>query len=225
MEKLLEKAKKEKLSYADFFRILAVCLHPDRSVSIGFYDILETMRDFADEIARAPHNLLLMRKRANELVRNGYKPFLVDCFGLPEVYEVYKKVSEKCGVLAVSVEPYINTSALTCEFERAYKSPTMLDLAKMLGASLHRSTDKALHEEMGEPMKLDKLLGLAELKLKRVAEGLADDAMRARKAFIISDHGYDFYFRPPDEYYLGHGHESKLAKIAPLIIVEHKPCD
>jgi hypothetical protein len=49
---------------------------------------------------------------------------------------------------------------------------------------------------------------------------LAEDAVRTRKALIISDHGYDAYHGPPGKYYLGHGRESRLAKIAPLIIVE-----
>jgi len=35
----------------------------------------------------------------------------------------------------------------------------------------------------------------------------------------MADHGYDFY-RAGKMYYLGHGEGSKLAKIAPIIIVE-----
>jgi hypothetical protein len=161
-----------------------------------------------------------MRQRAEILVRRGYKPFLVDCFGLPEVYEVYAEITKKCGTLAISVEPYINAWALTSEFKRTYRSPTMLDLAKALGTSLYKSTDKAVHEELGEPMGLDSLLSLAELRLKNIADKLAEDAARTKRGLIISDHGYDAYHSPPDKYYLGHGHESRLAKIAPLIIVE-----
>ncbi|MCC6015082.1 MAG: hypothetical protein LM564_05205, partial [Desulfurococcaceae archaeon] len=118
------------------------------------------------------------------------------------------------------VEPYINASALTSEFEETYGSPTMLELARALGTSLYRSTDKAVHEELGKPMGLDSLLSLARLRLKSVAEKLAEDAVRTGKALIISDHGYDVYHSPPDKYYLGHGRGGRLAKIAPLIIVE-----
>jgi len=97
----------------------------------------------------------------------------------------------------------------------------MRDLAKALGTSLYRrSTDKAVHEELGEAMVLDSLLSSAERTLKNIAGKLAEDAARIKRAFIISDHGYDAYYSPPDKYYLGHGPESRLAKIAPLIIVE-----
>jgi len=102
----------------------------------------------------------------------------------------------------------------------------MRDLAKALGTSLYRrSTDKAVHEELGEAMVLDSLLSSAERTLKNIAGKLAEDAARIKRAFIISDHGYEVYYSPPDysppdKYYLGHGPESRLAKIAPLIIVE-----
>jgi len=178
------------------------------------------IKKLSDEVAKASDTLLLMRQRAENLVKKGYKPLLVDCFGLPEIYEVYAKITKKCGTLAVSVEPYINALALTSEFERTYGSPTMLELAKALGTSLYSSTDKAVHAELREAMVLDSLLSLARLRLKNIAEKLAEDAARTKKALIISDHGYDAYYSPPDKYYLGHGRESRLAKIAPLIIVE-----
>ena len=40
------------------------------------------------------------------------------------------------------------------------------------------------------------------------------------KAVIISDYGYDAYCDDLNRYHLGHGDESRLAKIAPLIIIE-----
>jgi len=220
LEWLFERAVKRGLSYTDFLRLFAIYSCSNKHDLIDFHDILIMVKSISDEVARAPDNLLLMRQRAENLVRKGYKPFLIDCFGLPEVYEVYVKITKECGALAVSVEPYINALALTSEFEKAYGSPTMLELAKALGTSLYKSTDKAVHEKLGKPMSLDKLLRSAELRLKSIAEKLAEDAMRTKKAFIISDHGYDVYHSPHDEYYLGHGVESKLAKIAPLIIVE-----
>jgi len=220
LEKLLETAVRERLSYTDFLRLLATYTCPDELDLTNFHDILAMIKKLSNEVAKAPNSLLLMRQRAEILVGRGYKPFLVDCFGLPEVYEVYAEITKKCGTLAISVEPYINAWALTSEFKRTYRSPTMLDLAKALGTSLYRSTDKAVHEELGEPMGLDSLLSLAELRLKNIADKLAEDAARTKRALIISDHGYDGYHSPPDKYYLGHGHESKLAKIAPLIIVE-----
>jgi len=218
LERILEEARKKKLAYADFFRLFATYSHSSES---EFYDILRSIKSFADKIAEASHNLRLMERRVSELVKKGYRPLLVDCLGLPEVYEIYKKISEKWGPLAVSVEPYVNTSALTFEFEKAYDSQTMLELAKRLGTSLHKSTDKIVHNELGKPMELDYLLKLTNSKLRRIAEGLAEDAMRLKIAFIVSDHGYDVYFELPDKCYLKHGYESKLARVAPLIIVKH----
>jgi hypothetical protein len=220
LEKLLEMAVTKGLSYTDLLRLLATYSCPSELDFANFHDILAMIKKLSNEVAKASDSLLLMRQRAENLVRKGYKPFLVDCFGLPEVYEVYAKITKKCGTLAVSVEPYINALALTSEFERTYGSPTMLELAKALGTSLYRSTDKAVHEELGKAMVLDSLLSLARLRLKSVAERLAEDAARTKRALIISDHGYDAYHSPPDKYYLGHGRESRLAKIAPLIIVE-----
>jgi hypothetical protein len=220
LEELLETAMRKRVSYTDFLRLLATYSRPSGLDFANFYDILAMIRRLSDEVAKAPDSLPLMRQRAESLVRKGYKPLLVDCFGLPEVYEVYAKITKECGTLAVSVEPYINALALTSEFETIYRSPTMLELARALGASLYRSTDKAIHRELGEPMGLDSLLSLARLRLKRVAESLAEDAVRTRKALILSDHGYDVYHSPPDKYYLGHGRGGRLAKIAPLIIVE-----
>jgi hypothetical protein len=187
---------------------------------VNFYNILRMIKSLSEEVVRASDNLPLMERRTEDLVKKGYKPFLVDCFGLAEVYEVYAKITRECGALAVSVEPYINASALTSEFEKAYGSSRMIELAKRLGTSLYKSADRAVHEELGKPMSLDGLLSSAKLRLESVAEKLAEDVMRTRRALIISDHGYDVYFSPPDKYYLGHGHESRLAKIAPLIIVE-----
>jgi hypothetical protein len=220
LEKLLETAMRERLSYTDFLRLLATYSCPSELDLTNFHDILTMIKKLSDEVAKASDSLLLMRQRAENLVGKSYKPLLVDCFGLPEVYEVYVKITKECGTLAVSVEPYINALALTFEFEKAYGSPTMLELARALGTSLYKSTDKAVHKKLGKPMSLDKLLRSAELRLKSIAEKLAEDAMRTKKAYIISDHGYDVYHSPHDEYYLGHGLESKLAKIAPLIIVE-----
>jgi hypothetical protein len=220
LELLLESAVRRKLSYRDFLRLLATYSCPSESNFVNFHDVLRMIKSLSEEVVRAPDNLPLMERRTEGLVRKGYKPFLVDCFGLPDVYEVYAKVTKEYGTLAVSVEPYINASALTSKFERAYGSSRMAELARALGTSLYKSTDKAVHEELGKPMSLDGLLGSAKLRLESVAEGLAEDVMRARRALIISDHGYDVYFNPPDKYYLGHGRESRLAKIAPLIIVE-----
>jgi len=226
LEELLEAAVKRKLSYKDFLRLLATYPCPSELDSINFHDILAKIKKLSDEVVKAPDSLPLMRERAKNLVRKGYTPLLVDCFGLPEVYEVYAKITEKCGTLAVSVEPYINALALTSEFKRAYRSQTMLDVAKAsLGTSLYKSPDKVVHEKLGEAMALDSLLSSAERTLKNIADKLAEDAARTKRAFIISDHGYEVYYSPPDKcppdkYYLGHGPESRLAKIAPLIIVE-----
>jgi hypothetical protein len=220
LELLLEKAMKSGLSYTDFLRLLALYSHQSELDSTDFHDVLALIRRFSEEVDRAYNSLIQMKQRAEDLVKRGYKPFLVDCFGLPEIYEVYTRVTMQCGALATSVEPYINASALTSEFKKTYGSQTMLELAKALGTSLYKSTDKSVHMELGEPTDLDSLLELAQLKLKSVAEGLANDVMMAKRALIISDHGYDVHFSPPDKYHLGHGLGGRLAKVAPLIIVE-----
>ncbi|MFP3172480.1 MAG: hypothetical protein RXQ79_05480 [Acidilobus sp.] len=226
LEDLLDAAVRKRLSYTDFLRLLATYPCPSELDSTNFHDILAKIKKLSDEVAKAPESLSLMERRTKDLMGKGYTPLLVDCFGLPEVYEVYAKITEKCGTLAVSVEPYINALALTFEFKRAYRSPTMLDLAKAsLGTSLYKSPDKTVHEELGEAMALDSLLSSAERTLKKIAEKLAEDAAGTKRAFIISDHGYEVYYSPPDKcppdkYYLGHGPGSRLAKIAPLIIVE-----
>ena len=220
LELLLEKAMIRGLSYTDFLRLLALYSHQSELDTTDFHDVLALIRRISKEVDKAPDSLIQMKQRAVDIVKRGYKPFLVDCFGLPEIYEVYTRVTKQCGALAASVEPYINASALTSEFKRTYGSQTMLELAKALGTSLYKSTDMSVHMDLGKPMGLDSLLDLARLKLKNVAEGLVNDVVMAKRAFIISDHGYDVYFSPPDKYHLGHGHESRLAKVAPLIIVE-----
>jgi hypothetical protein len=228
LEDLLEAAVRKRLSYKDFLRLLATYPCPSELDSTNFRDILAKIKKLSDEVAKAPESLSLLNRRTKDLRRKGYTPLLVDCLGLPEVYEVYAKITEKCGTLAVSVEPYINALALTSEFKRAYRSQSMLDVAKAsLGTSLYKSPDKVVHEKLGEAMALDSLLSSAERTLKNIADKLAEDAVKNKMAFIISDHGYEVYYSPPDKcppdkYYLGHGPGSRLAKIAPLIIVE---CD
>jgi hypothetical protein len=220
LEKLLEKVMRKKLTYVDFLRLLATYSHPAEADSVDFHNILILIRRLSDEVVKAHGTLHLMKREVMGLVKNGYRPFLVDCFGLPEVYKVYAKITEEHGPLAVSVKPYINASAFTLNFGRVYGSSKMVDLARELGTSLYKSTDKSVHEELGKFMSLTSLLSLAKLKLESVAESLTEDVVRAKRAIIISDHGYDVYFESPDKYRLGHGHESRLAKIAPLIIVE-----
>jgi hypothetical protein len=220
LELLLEKAIRRGLSYTDFLRLLALYSHQSELDTTDFHDVLALIGRISEEVDRAPDSLIQMKQRAGDLVKRGYKPFLVDCFGLPEIYEVYTRVTKQCGALAASVEPYINASALTSEFKKTYGGQTMLELAKALGTSLYKSTDKSVHMDLGDPMDLDSLLDFAQLKLKNVAEGLVNDVVRAKRALIISDHGYDVYFSPPDKYYLGHGLGGRLAKVAPLIIVE-----
>ncbi|MCQ4448813.1 MAG: hypothetical protein NO076_06190, partial [Sulfolobales archaeon] len=126
LEDLLEAAVRKRLSYKDFLRLLATYPCPSELDSINFHDILAKIKKLSDEVAKAPESLSLLNRRTKDLRGKGYTPLLVDCFGLPEVYEVYAKITKKCGTpLAVSVEPYINALALTSEFKRAYRSQTM----------------------------------------------------------------------------------------------------
>jgi len=97
LEELLEAAVRKGLSYKDFLRLLAIYPRPSELDSINFHDILAKIKGLSDEVVKAPDSLPLMRQRAEDLMRNGYKPLLVDCFGLPEVYEVYAKITKSVG--------------------------------------------------------------------------------------------------------------------------------
>ena len=96
----------------------------------------------------------------------------------------------------------------------------MVSVARMLGTSLYKSIDETVHEELGKPMRLYDLVRLAEARLRNIAKELAKDAMNARMALIVADHGYDMYCDTRDMCYLGHGRGGKLAKIAPIVVVK-----
>jgi hypothetical protein len=220
LEGLLERARLSELSYRDFLHILIMSSCPHRFNRVRSHKVLEVVRGLVDAVSRAPDNLVDMRHQIDQLVRKGYKPFLVDCLGLPEVYEVYARISEECGVLAPLVKPYINGLGVTQRFKEVHETSTMAELARILGTSIYKSIDKEIHGEFSKPMELNNLLDMAEAKLRSVARGLAKDALKSMKAVIISDHGYDSYCDDLGRYHLGHGDESRLAKIAPLIIIE-----
>jgi len=171
-------------------------------------------------LAKASDTLSLMDREVRGLGFKGYKPFLVDCLGLAEAYEIYCIVSNICGNISVIVKAYVNSRALTEEFTLKYHAASMSELARVIGASLYqKATDSYIHEELGKLQKLDNILSRAEAGLAPVIKSIASDAINFRKAFIFSDHGYDTFCTPQGECYLEHGPQSTLAKIAPLIII------
>jgi len=220
---ILESLRIFNLSYRDFFLLLIESYDHKFHASFKIRrdvaeNIVAKIRKLAKIVAKSLDTLGILRNRTLQLKGQGYQPFLVDCLGLPEVYEIYKRVTEACGILSVIIEPYVNVTALTYSFKSTFQASSMLELARMLGTSLYKSIDLVVHNEFSNPLELDTLVRLAETNLRVYVDELARDAMSKRYAFIVSDHGYDIY-RTNNMYYLGHGEDSELAKIAPLIIV------
>jgi len=220
---ILELSRKYNLSYIDFFSLFIGSYgHTLHLLSKIRRDIAENIvakiRKLTGMVIKSPDTLSTLRNRALQLKYKGYQPFLVDCLGLPEVYEIYKRITDACGHLSVVVEPYVNVTGLTYRFRSTFQASSMLELARMLSTSLYGSIDLVVHNELSNPLELDVLIKHADAKLRVYVDELARDAMSKHNAFIVSDHGYDLY-HTNGKYYLDHGGDSKLAKIAPLIIV------
>lgn len=226
LERIFEQSRRSNLSYRDFFSLL-IRFHgyAQGDICDKHVKLVEEIRKLDTIITRLPDSLHNLRKEVQRLKGNGYKPFLVDCLGLPEAYEVYIKAVERYGVLGATLKPFINakgwTQAFTQAFGDAFTKSSMHSIARELGTSLYKSIDNIVHKELGEPMELDGLINLAEARLRSVADGIAKDAINARKAFIVADHGYDIIHSVGNRYHLGHGHDSKLARIAPIIVIEY----
>jgi len=223
---IIESARRSNLSYTDFFLIFIESYNHKVRAQLNVRrdvveDIVAKIRKLANIVARSRDTLINLSQRTLQLKSQGYQPFLVDCLGLPEVYEIYKRVTEACGVLSIAIEPYVNVTALTYSFRDAFRALSMPELAKILGTSLYRGIDLVMHNELSNPLELDTLVRLVDARLKVYADDLARDAINKHRTFIVSDHGYDNYHEN-NRYYLGHGEKPKLAKIAPLIIVN---CD
>jgi len=220
---ILELSRKYNLSYMDFFSLFIESYgHMLHAFSKIRRDVTENVvakiRKLAEIVVKSSDTLSTLRNRTLQLRYKGYQPFLVDCLGLPEVYEIYKRITDACGHLSVVIEPYINARGLTYRFKSTFQASSMLELAKMLGTSLYRSIDFVVHNEFSNPLEPDVLVRHADAKLRVYVDELARDAMSKHNAFIVSDHGYDVY-HTNGKCYLDHGGDSKLAKIAPLIIV------
>jgi hypothetical protein len=224
LESILERARLGRLTYRMFFETVVYALNPSVKIqNIVREDIVEDVRELIKMVERAQDNLSGMRLYVEHLINNGYKSIIVDCLGLPEIYEIYVKAREECRSwrsLAVSIKPYINRSARTQRFKDAYRAPSMTKLAHNTGSSLHRYIDIKIHSEFSEPLEVNILLDKVDAKIKAIAEDIAKDAARSGKAFIISDHGYDIYCTDQGTCYIEHGINSKLAKLAPLIIID-----
>jgi hypothetical protein len=217
---LVDKAKKRGLEYRDVLGAMVKAAYPDVPGNPYSGDVAEDVRALAETVVSHPDNLALMRDYVLRLVRGGYTPLLVDCLGLPEVYEVYSRVAERCGFIAISIRPYINSQALTKRFKDAFLSQTMAEIAERLGAELYKVIDKTLFGEFGKPRNLEELLELADARLGGMARGLANDAVNSKKSVIISDHGYDVYCDNTRRCHLAHGPKGRLSRIAPVVIVE-----
>jgi hypothetical protein len=217
---LVDKARRRGLGYRGVLGAMVKAAYPDVPGDPYPGDVAEDVRALAEAAASHPDNLALMRDYVLRLVGSGYTPLLVDCLGLPEVYEVYSRVAERCGFIAVSIRPYVNGQALTRRFKDAFLSQTMAEIAGRLGAELYRAVDKTLSGELGKPRSLEELLELADARLGGMARGLAGDAVNSRKTVIISDHGYDVYCDNTRRCRLAHGPKGRLSRIAPVVIVE-----
>jgi hypothetical protein len=220
LEWLVEKARVRRLKYSDILGVMVKALYPSVLDNPYPMDIIEAVGALAEAVASHPDNLVLMRGDVLQLVRGGYKPLLVDCLGLPEMYEVYSRIVERCNITAISIRPYINSQALTQRFKKAFLSQTLAEIAKELGASLYKSLDAILFREFSKPMNPEELLKLADVKLGGMARGLADDAIRSVRSIIVSDHGYDIYCENINGCRLAHGPKGRLSRIAPVVIVE-----
>ena len=221
---ILENARRYNVSYRDFFYLLIKSYGYRYNGSLTLRrdvveKILSDMNRLTEIVRKLPDTLNLLKKRVKALARSGYNPFLVDCLGFPEVYELYRQVIGKCGILSVKIEAYVNVRAMTYRFTETFHSVSMAEIARELGTSLYKSMDKMVHHEFGEPMDLKHLIGRAKARLKVYVDELVRDVVSKRKAVVVADHGYDVYCSEDYNYYLGHGRGARFAKISPLIIV------
>jgi hypothetical protein len=224
VEHLFERARLRGYGYKRFLELFISCRYYKHSNFFSLLcsdgEFLSLLHKLVDVLTSASDTLSLMERDIQVLSRRGYKPFLVDCLGLPEIYNIYNTVSSACRHISVTVRVYINSRALTVEFTSKHHAASMSSLAKLIGASLYqKSTDFYIHEELGKLQKLNNILAKAEAWLAPITENIANDAISFEKAFIFSDHGYDTFCTPEGECYLEHGPQSTLAKIAPLIII------
>jgi len=219
---IFEKLRLHGISYTDFFLLFIKSygyLPNEISLLENPFErniIITKMKKLAEIVTKLPDTLSIMRNQVCWLKKQGVQPFLVDCLGLPEMYEIYKVIVEKYGILSVAFKLYINSRAITYKFRSKFQKSSMSELAQSLGTSLYRRIDKIVHGDLSSPMELDKLVSCAEARIKDYVDALVKDVVSYRYAFIVSDHGYDIYWEN-HEYYLGHGRDSKFAKIAPLI--------
>lgn len=216
---VFEVARSRKVAYRDFFRaFMSIYGAPVRfETDVSF--VANRLLSLAHAVDGAVESLDLMVRRVRELEGKGYALLVVDCIGLPELYEIYAYVASASGPLSITVEGFINGVATTYRFKQAFGEGTMLEVAKRLGASVHRYIDKTVHGDLGDPVEPDVLPGLAESKLKPLADDIARDALNGRVAVIVADHGYDVGCRN-GKCYLEHGGAIKLAKISPLVIIK-----
>jgi len=224
VESLLEHARYMRYDYQKFLGLVISCRSVDISGSFRHRCTDSRFEQFLRRtvklLERANDTLYSMEAEIKSLLRKGYKPFLIDCLGLAEIYEIYIAVNNECGHISIVIQPYINISATTEHFKSRYHTTSLVEIAKSLGASLYQySTDRLIHEKLGMPQKVENLIVKAKALLLPVIKKVAKDAIGFERAFIVSDHGYDATCTSKDECYLEHKRQSMLAKIAPLIII------
>jgi len=224
VESLLEHARYMRYDYQKFLELIISCRSVDVSSSLrlrctdGRFMLI--LRRIVDLLEKAADTLYLMEAKIKSLLREGYKPFLVDCLGLAETYGIYAVVSNICANVSVVIQPYVNMFATTEHFRSKYCATSLAEVAKSFGASLYQqSTDKLIHEELGKPQKVENIVAKAKALLLPVIVRIAKDAVGFGKVFIASDHGYDVTCTPDGECCFEHKHQSLLARIAPLIII------
>ncbi len=221
---LLNVSLRHGLSYKDFFSILICaygysCKPEVEGRYVDAVNYAKSLIQTAKNIGYDEASLDDMEQFANKMWVRGYRLYLVDCLGLPEVYAIYMLASSNCGEINVTVTPYINPEAKTDRFKEAFKKGTMVEIARDLGAPIFGSPDEILHSELSKGVDVEKLVDLARTRLHEIAKLIADSAIRSKRAVVISDHGYDIYCLKSSCYASHTDREPILSKIAPMIMI------
>lgn len=224
LKQLLNMSLRYGLSYERFFSVL-LCAYGyicEPEVEGGYADVVNYAKSLIRTAESADYDdvsLDNMVRFTRHMQESGYKLYLVDCLGLPEVYAIYMLASSNCGETRVTVTPYINPEAKTDRFREAFKKETMAEIARDLSAPIFRSPDEVLHSELGRWVEVGVFVNLAKNRLHSVTRLIAESAIQSKKAVVVSDHGYDIYCRENLCYASHTEHEPMLSKIAPMIIV------
>jgi hypothetical protein len=214
VSRLLASALREGTGYSEFFLAVARAYAGGRGLSSSIHHLIKLLERLQPTPELSLRSALLY---VEKLGAGGYAPVVVDCLGLPELYWLYAKLRE-AQPRALAVYAYVNETGRTSGFLEEVRKASMLQVATTLGGQKVSSLDRILHEVMSKPAQLEELARKAHTHFGAYVEELA--RLLPTRAFIVSDHGYDFA-REGDLWYLEHGREPNiLSKLAPLVVVE-----